>query len=105
MHISRTQSHTLAKETPSPVIIRVFIVKINKSIYLMYIFVHWNHNIYIYIYIYIVIHRQIRLALSELISVASHSWDRNPVDSNAKQKPLTIQPRGAISCEVNLKQL
>ena len=38
--------------------------------------------------LYIVIHRQICFILSELISVAS--WNRNPVDSNAKPKLLTI---------------
>ena len=58
--------------------------------------------IYIYIYIYIVIHRQICFVLSELISVAGIE---TRFDSNAKPKPLTIQPRAAISCEVNFKRL
>ena len=61
--------------------------------------------VYRYIYISIVIHRQICFVLSELISVASSSWDRNPVDSNANPKLLTILPRGDISCEVNFKRL
>ena len=39
------------------------------------------------------------------LTVSSRSWDRNPVDSNAKQKLLTIQPPGDISCEVNFKRL
>ena len=72
---------------------------------------HINHcrlfNTKPYIYIYIVIHRQICFVLSELISVtvSSRSWDRNPVDSNAKPRFLTLQPWGDISCEVNFKRL
>ena len=73
--------------------------------------------IYIYIYIYIYIpasniysHPQTDLFRSIRthqcgLTVASRSWDQNPVDSNAKPKPLTTQPRGAISCEVNFKRL
>ena len=38
-------------------------------------------------------------------TLASRSWDRNLVDSDANPKPLNLQPRDAISCEVNLKQL
>ena len=38
-------------------------------------------------------------------TVSFRSWDRNPVDSNTKPKILTIQPRGAIICVVNFKQL
>ena len=53
-------------------------------------------------YIYIVIHRQICFVLSELISVAGIE---TLVDSNAKPKLLTIQPRGDITCEVNFKRL
>ena len=37
-------------------------------------------------------------------TVSSRSWDRNPFDSNANPKLLTIQPRGDISCEVNFKR-
>ena len=70
----------------------------------------FKRNIYIYIYIYITVatHRQICFVLSELISVglavSSRSGDRNPVDSYAKPKLLTIQLRD-ISCEVNFKRL
>ena len=39
------------------------------------------------------------------LTVSSRSWNRNPVDSKVKPKLLTYQPRGDISCEVNLKRL
>ena len=58
---------------------------------------------------YIVIHRQICFVLSELISAARRylprSWDRNPVDLNAKPKLLTSELRGDIRYEVNFKRL
>ena len=38
-------------------------------------------------------------------TLASHNWDRNPVDSNVKPNFKTIQPREAISCDVNFKRL
>ena len=62
-----------------------------------------------YIYIYIVIHRQICFVLSELISVARHisflQTGSKPSWLKRQAKPLTLQPRGAISCEVNFKWL
>ena len=63
----------------------------------------------IYKYIYIVIHRQICFVLSELISVAWHIsfplLGSKPGWLKRQSKPLTLQPRGASSCEVNFKRL
>ena len=64
-------------------------------------------RIYIYI-IYIYSHPQTDLFRSIRTlqcgkTVSSPRWGRNPVNSDAKSKFLTIQPRGHISCEVNFK--
>ena len=65
---------------------------------------------FVCIYIYIYSHPQTDLFRSIRthqcgLTLAPNGWHRNSVDSNAKPKLLTIQPRGAISCEVNFKRL
>ena len=60
-------------------------------------------------FIYIFIYSQICFVLSELISVARQYLPVTGIETRLtqtpSQKPLTIQPRGAISSEVNFKRL
>ena len=53
----------------------------------------WLCYIYIYSHPQTGLFRSIRTHQCDK-TVSSRSWDRNPVDSNAKPKVLTIQPRG-----------